>query len=134
MDDLTCSPDPAEAEDMRVSWNELSRLIGDRTRAKAEQDKSAPYLCMRLMCSQSRAEIEAVKDELTKAGIATETRNNPMAEALGVNGLELWVQDERDFFNAANLFARMQAPAFLSSAEPDGAVLPLAQQPPAPRN
>jgi hypothetical protein len=84
------------------------------------------------MCSQSRAEIEAVKDELTKAGIATETRNNPMAEALGVNGLELWVQDERDFFNAANLFARMQAPAFLSSAEPDRAVLPLAHSDPLP--
>jgi chromosome segregation ATPase len=60
------------------------------------------------MCSQNLDEVEAVKDKLLKAGIATETRCHPVAEELGVNGVELWVQDERDFFNAARLLERMQ--------------------------
>jgi hypothetical protein len=63
---------------------------------------------MRLMSSQNLEEVEAVKAKLLKAGIATETRSNPVAEGLGVNGVELWVQDERDFFNAARLLERMQ--------------------------
>lgn len=60
------------------------------------------------MRSPNRAEVEAVKDELNRAGIATETRNNPTAEALGVTGIELWVKHERDFSEAANLYAKMQ--------------------------
>ena len=70
--------------------------------------KSAPFLCMRLMCSPDPAEIEAVRNEFLKAGIAAETRNNPVAEAMGINGVELWVMDERDFFAASKLYAEMQ--------------------------
>src|SRR5206468_2834128 len=70
-----------------------------------------PHLCMRLMCSQNRNEVEAVKKELLKAGIPSETRPHPVAEALGVNGLELWIQNERDFFDASKLYARLQGRA-----------------------
>jgi hypothetical protein len=63
---------------------------------------------MRLMCSQNVDEVEKVKNELLRAGIAAATRRHPVAEELGVRGMELWVQDERDFFNAARLFARIQ--------------------------
>ncbi len=61
------------------------------------------------MCSPNRAEVEALKDELGRAGIVTETRNNPTAEALGVTGIELWVKHEKDFSEAATLYAKMQA-------------------------
>jgi hypothetical protein len=60
------------------------------------------------MCSQNPAEVETVKNELLKAGIAAETRPHSLAQELGASGVELWVQDERDFFNAARLLARMQ--------------------------
>jgi hypothetical protein len=60
------------------------------------------------MCSQNVDEVEAVRKTLLRAGIAAETRTHPVAEELGMKGVELWVQDERDFFNAAKLFERMQ--------------------------
>lgn len=60
------------------------------------------------MCSQNQLEVEAVKNELLKAGIPVEMRSHPVAEALGVSGLELWVQNERDFFTASKLYARLQ--------------------------
>jgi hypothetical protein len=75
---------------------------------QVEPDASAPFLCMKLMCSQNQDEVEVVKNELRKAGIAAETRYHPLAEALGVKGVELWVQHERDFFNASKLYARIQ--------------------------
>lgn len=49
-----------------------------------------------------------MKTELLKAGIKSETRKHSLAESFGVNAIELWVQDEQDFFNAANVIARMQ--------------------------
>jgi len=73
-----------------------------------KQNASAPFLCMRLMCSQNQDEVDLVKNELLKAGIPSETRSHPIAEALGVRGVELWVQDERNFFDAAKLYERMQ--------------------------
>ncbi len=60
------------------------------------------------MCSRDRAEVEAVKNELLKAGIVAEARNNPVAEALDISGVELWVHNERDFYNASRLYAEMQ--------------------------
>src|SRR6516164_9190563 len=78
------------------------------TPPKVEEDPSASFLCMRLMCSQNKAEVEAVKKELLKAGIESETRKHSLAESFGVNAVELWVQDERNFFDAANVIARMQ--------------------------
>ncbi len=60
------------------------------------------------MCSGNQNEVEKVKNELLKAGIASETRRHPIAEAMGVSGLELWVQNERDFFDASKLYARLQ--------------------------
>lgn len=76
--------------------------------AQVEPNLSAPFLCMRLMSSQNQDEVESLQKELLKAGIASETRCHPMAETLGVNGVELWVQNERDFFDASKLYARMQ--------------------------
>jgi chromosome segregation ATPase len=60
------------------------------------------------MCSQDPPKIEAVKNAFLAAGIVAETRHNPVAEALGISGIELWVMDERDFFNASKLYAELQ--------------------------
>jgi chromosome segregation ATPase len=68
------------------------------------------------MCSQDQSEVEAIRKELIKAGIQVETRPHPIAEAFGVSGLELWVQNERDFFNASKLYARLQDRVGESSA------------------
>jgi hypothetical protein len=70
------------------------------------------------MCSQNQDEVEVVKNELLKAGIASETRCHPMAESLGVRGIELWVQHEQDFFDASKLYARMQERAAGRSGGP----------------
>jgi hypothetical protein len=61
------------------------------------------------MCSRDPAEIEAVRNELFKAGIGAEIRNNPVAETLGIRGVELWVVRERDFFHAKLLCAEIKA-------------------------
>jgi hypothetical protein len=60
------------------------------------------------MCAGNENEIGLVRSKLLEAGIASETRRHPIAEALGVNGLELWVQNERDFFNASTLYNHLQ--------------------------
>jgi len=86
----------------------MTALSYSQNRAGVEVDKSGPFLSMRLVCSQDPAEIEAVSNALCKAGIVAETRNNPVAEALGISGVELWVMDERDFFNASTLYAEMR--------------------------
>lgn len=52
-----------------------------------------------------------VKEELFKAGIPSETRRHPIAEALGVGGVELWVQNEQDFSNASRLYNHFQGKA-----------------------
>jgi len=75
--------------------------------AGSDANMSAPFLCMRLMCSQEPGSVEEVKKELFKAGIATETRCH--------QGIELWVQDERDFFSASTILAAMQARVCWSS-------------------
>jgi len=85
---------------------------------QVEPETPAPFLCMRLMCSPNQDEVEAVKNELLSQGIAAETRPHPVAEELGLSGVELWVQDERDFFNAARLFARIQDRAAGRSEKP----------------
>jgi chromosome segregation ATPase len=66
------------------------------------------HLCMRLMCSKNENEVEGVKTELLKAGIPSETRRHPIAEALGVSGVELWVENEQDFHDASEIYARLQ--------------------------
>ena len=86
----------------------MTALRHSQNRAEVDVDKSAPFLCMRLMCSPDPAEIEAVKRAFLKAGIVTETRHNPVAEALGISGVELWVMDERDFFNASKLYGQIR--------------------------
>src|SRR5215831_8439253 len=69
---------------------------------------SAAYLSMRLMCSQHQSEVEMIKVELLKAGIPSETRPNPVAESLGLRGLELWVQNEQDLYRASKVYARFK--------------------------
>src|ERR1041385_3900585 len=72
---------------------------------------TSPSSCLRLIASENETEIEEVRMELLKAGIASEKRRQLLAEAFGVGAVELWVQNERDFFNASVLYARMQQPA-----------------------
>ena len=62
----------------------------------------------RLMCSKDREQVELVKRELSRVGIQTEIRSNPLAAALRVARLELWVPDERDFPMASQLYAQME--------------------------
>jgi len=79
-----------------------------------EQDQvqsDAGDFSMRLMCAGHETEIELVKKELFKAGITSETRRHPLAEALGVSGVELWVQNEQDYFNASKVYTRLQGKA-----------------------
>lgn len=61
--------------------------------------------------------MEAVKKELFLAGIRSEIRSNPLAEALRVTRLELWLEDERDLFNASKLYATLQGRASGKAAE-----------------
>ena len=75
-----------------------------RNGAGVEIEKTAPVL--RLMQSVNREAVEAVRSELVKAGIGVECRNNPVADSLGIPALELWLQDERDFLSAAEIYAR----------------------------
>jgi len=76
--------------------------------AQLQPNVSAPSLGLRLMTSGNENEVEEVKRELLKAGIASEKRRHPIAEAFGVSSVELWVQNQRDFFNASQLYARME--------------------------
>ncbi|HTL57091.1 MAG TPA: hypothetical protein VL361_15520 [Candidatus Limnocylindrales bacterium] len=79
-----------------------------QNQAQLQPNASAPYLCLRLMSSRNENEVDEVRRELLKAGIASEKRRHPIADAFGVSGVELWVQNERDFFNATKLYARVQ--------------------------
>ena len=78
---------------------------------QSQLQPNAASLPMRLMCAGHEEEIELVKKELFKAGIAAETRRHPIAEALGASGVELWVQNEEDFSNASRLYSRLQGKA-----------------------
>lgn len=63
---------------------------------------------MRLMCSGNENEVEAVKSQLLKAGIPAEARRHPIAEAFGVSGAELWVENEQDFHDASKVYAHLK--------------------------
>src|SRR5262249_22568520 len=73
---------------------------------------------MRLMCSQNQNEVEVIRNELLKAGIPAEMRREPMAEAMGVTAVELFVPDARNFLNASKLYARMKDRAAGSPGQP----------------
>ncbi len=60
------------------------------------------------MCSKDRKEVEAVKSELFRNGIRAEIRNNALADALRVTRVELWLQDERDYYEASKVYAEFQ--------------------------
>ncbi len=53
------------------------------------------------MCTQDRREVEFLKRELFRAGIRTEVRTNPVAAALGVSRLELWLPNDNDYADAS---------------------------------
>ena len=84
--------------------------------AQVHMNTPAPSFCLRLMASGNETEVEEVRKELLKAGISTEKRRHPVAEAFGVNGVELWVQNEQDFCTASQLYARLQQPPANGSA------------------
>ena len=66
-------------------------------------------LCnMKLMCSQNPDDVKVLKNELLKAGIASETRVQPIAGPSGFGRVELWVENERDFVAASKLYGRIQ--------------------------
>jgi DNA repair exonuclease SbcCD ATPase subunit len=79
-----------------------------RSYNQAELGPDASHLCMRLMCAGNEREIGLIRQKLLEAGIASETRRHPIAESLGVNSIELWVQNEQDFFNASKLYSHLQ--------------------------
>ena len=74
----------------------------------ASRPPNALESSMRLMCAGNEKEIELVRKKLFEAGIASETRRHPVAQRLGVNGIELWVKNERDFFHASRLYTNLQ--------------------------
>ena len=78
----------------------------------------------RLMCSERREEVAAVKMELFKEGIRSEIRENPLTAALNIQRLELWVENERDHLVARRVFSRMQARA-RNGQEPADAEVPI---------
>jgi hypothetical protein len=79
-----------------------------RSYDQAGVGRDASHLCMRLMCAGNEREIGLIREKLLEAGIASETRRHPIAESLGVNGIELWVQNEGDFFNASKVYNNLQ--------------------------
>ena len=81
------------------------KLLSRFDNAQRQPDSRSP---MRLMCAGNEKEIEAVRKRLFEAGIVSETRRHPIAQSLGVGGLELWVQNERDFFQASRLYTSLQ--------------------------
>lgn len=84
----------------------MNSLTGSNDQAGLGPDAS--HLCMRLMCAGKEKEIGLIRSKLLEAGIASETRRHPIAESLGVDGLELWVQNEQDFFNASKIYNHLQ--------------------------
>lgn len=74
----------------------------------------------RLMCSTQQEEIGAVKRELFRAGIRSEIRENPLAAALNITRLELWVENDKDYFAAQKFYAGMQARAGNGHEPADG--------------
>lgn len=91
----------------------------------------------RLMCSRDREQVEFVKRELSRVGIQTEIRSNPLAAALRVSRLELWVPDDRDFKMASQLYAQLEARfgegAGNARLDIDAAVEVIVDEPPPPR-
>jgi len=74
----------------------------------------------RLMWSTQHAEVGAVKRELFRAGIRSEIRSTG---ALNVTRLELWVENDNEFFEAQKHYANMQARAG-NGDEPDATEVP----------
>ncbi len=72
----------------------------------------------RFICSQDPAEVESVKTELFLAGIRSEIRSNPLADALRLTRLELWLHDERDLFSASKIYAGIRDRAVGEPAHP----------------
>jgi hypothetical protein len=91
-----------------------------RRNDQSELHSNAAQSSMRLMCAGHETEIELVKKELFKAGISSEMRRHPIAEGLGVDGVELWVHNEQDFSTATGLFTRLQSKAAQSPKTPPG--------------
>ena len=74
------------------------------------------------MCSRNQDEVEVVKNELLKAGITAELRREPIAEAMGVTAIELFVPDPRNFFNASKVYARIKERAGLPTTQPQSEI------------
>jgi hypothetical protein len=64
--------------------------------------QSADMHMTRLMCSRDRQELEALKSRLSKAGIPSEIRYNPVVAMLGSTQLEVFVH-ERDLLSASKV-------------------------------
>ncbi len=60
------------------------------------------------MCSKDRNEVEALKSQLFRAGIRSEVRSNPVADALGITRLEIHIY-ERDFLEASRVHQEFEA-------------------------
>lgn len=71
------------------------------------------------MCSSEPREIEWVKQQLFRVGIRSQIRSNPVAQALRVTRLELWVEDDRDYLNASKLYASIKEQASEHARAPE---------------
>ena len=71
----------------------------------------------RLMCSNVRQEVETLKSKLFRAGIRSEIRGNPLAHAMGITRLELFVH-ERDLLRASEV--RQRPETVINLDEPAG--------------
>lgn len=71
------------------------------------------------MCSGNENEVEAVKSQLLKACIPSEARRHPIAEAFGVSGAELWVENEQDFHDASKFYAHLKLHGAKSQEAPE---------------
>jgi hypothetical protein len=69
----------------------------------------------RLMCSRNRQETETLQSKLSKAGIVSEIRFNPVEAKRGITRLEI-VVDERDLFRASKVCQGLETAASADDA------------------
>jgi len=70
------------------------------------------------MCSKDRQEVEALESKLYRAGIRSEIRSNPLADALGITRLEIYVH-ERDLHGASKVCQGLAAAGGVEDAPGD---------------
>src|SRR5262249_34017146 len=89
-----------------------------RCQTQVKPEASAPFLCMRLMCSRNKDQVKVVRNELLKAGIPSTTRPALLGGAVGAGVVVLWVEAGRIFSDASKFYARIGGGASGGPAAP----------------